>query len=93
MEDLLYVIPSNTPKEKILSDLKAHPEIQFVSLVGLDLARLVLELTQRTAGVLAGARQAGPAEDEERENDQDDPFPALHVERHCNSLLGVRGEV
>ena len=38
MEDLLYVIPSNTPKEKILSDLKAHPEIQFVSLVGIDLA-------------------------------------------------------
>ncbi len=38
MEDLLYVIPANTPKEQILSDLKAHPEIKFVSLVGIDLA-------------------------------------------------------
>jgi len=38
MEELLYVIPANTPKEQILSDLKAHPEIKFVSLVGIDLA-------------------------------------------------------
>lgn len=38
MEDLLYVIPANTPKDKVLSLLKSHPEIQFVSLVGIDLA-------------------------------------------------------
>ncbi len=38
MEDLLYVIPANSSKEDILSALKAHPEIKFVSLVGIDLA-------------------------------------------------------
>ena len=38
MEDLLYVIPANTPKEKILESLREHPEIKFVSLVGVDLA-------------------------------------------------------
>lgn len=38
MEDLLYVIPAHTPKDKVLSLLKSHPEIQFVSLVGIDLA-------------------------------------------------------
>ena len=38
MEDLLYKIPAETPKEKILAMLKEHPEIKFVSLVGIDLA-------------------------------------------------------
>lgn len=38
MADLLYVIKANTPKEEILEALKAHPEIKFVSLVGIDLA-------------------------------------------------------
>ena len=38
MDDLLYVIPANTPKDKIASMLKSHPEIKFVSLVGIDLA-------------------------------------------------------
>ena len=38
MEELLYVIPAGSPKEKILEMLKAHPEIKFVSLVGIDLA-------------------------------------------------------
>ena len=38
MEDLLYVIPAGTDKEKILSMLKEHSEIKFVSLVGIDLA-------------------------------------------------------
>ena len=38
MDDLLYVIPANTPKKKILEMLKSHPEIKFVSLVGIDLA-------------------------------------------------------
>lgn len=38
MTELLYVIKANTPKEEILATLKAHPEIKFVSLVGIDLA-------------------------------------------------------
>ncbi len=38
MEDLLYVIPANSSKEDVLSTLKDHPEIKFVSLVGVDLA-------------------------------------------------------
>ena len=38
MDDLLYVIPAKTPKNKIASMLKSHPEIKFVSLVGIDLA-------------------------------------------------------
>jgi glutamine synthetase len=38
MTDLLYVIPANSSKETILDTLKAHPEIKFVSLVGIDLA-------------------------------------------------------
>ena len=38
MEDLLYVIPANSSKEDIIASLKAHPEIKFVSLVGVDLA-------------------------------------------------------
>ena len=37
-EDLLYVIPANSKKEDILKALKDHPEIKFVSLVGVDLA-------------------------------------------------------
>lgn len=38
MNDLIYVIPANTAKEDIIKTLKAHPEIKFVSLVGIDLA-------------------------------------------------------
>ncbi|MCH3958560.1 MAG: glutamine synthetase [Selenomonas sp.] len=38
MEDLLYVIPANSSKEDVLKSLKAHPEIKFVSLVGVDMA-------------------------------------------------------
>ena len=38
MDDLLFVIPANSKKEDILSKLKEHPEIKFVSLVGIDLA-------------------------------------------------------
>lgn len=38
MSDLLYVIPANSPKEEIVKTLQAHPEIKFVSLVGIDLA-------------------------------------------------------
>ena len=36
MEDLLYVIPANSKKEAIVEMLEAHPEIKFVSLVGID---------------------------------------------------------
>ena len=38
MNDLLYVIPANSKKEDIIATLKQHPEIKFVSLVGIDLA-------------------------------------------------------
>ncbi len=38
MSDLLYVIPANSPKEEIVKMLNEHPEIKFVSLVGIDLA-------------------------------------------------------
>ena len=38
MEDLLYVIPANSSKEEVLELVKSHPEIKFVSLVGIDLA-------------------------------------------------------
>ena len=38
MNDLLYVIPANFTKEDIIATLKQHPEIKFVSLVGIDLA-------------------------------------------------------
>ncbi len=38
MEDLLYVIPANSSKEDVLATLKDHPEIKFVSIVGVDLA-------------------------------------------------------
>ena len=38
MDELLYVIPANSKKEEILNTLKAHPEIKFVSLVGIDMA-------------------------------------------------------
>lgn len=38
MNDLLYVIPANSTKEDIIATLKQHPEIKFVSLVGVDLA-------------------------------------------------------
>ena len=38
MDELLYVIPANSEKEEILNTLKAHPEIKFVSLVGIDMA-------------------------------------------------------
>ena len=38
MKDLLYTIKANTPKDEILRQLKEHPEIKFVSLMGIDLA-------------------------------------------------------
>lgn len=38
MKNLLYKINANTPKQEIINQLKAHPEIKFVSLVGIDLA-------------------------------------------------------
>ena len=38
MEDLLYVIPAGTEKKEILAMLQQHPEIKFVSLVGIDLS-------------------------------------------------------
>ena len=38
MANLLYTIKANTPKEEIIEQLKDHPEIKFVSLVGIDLA-------------------------------------------------------
>ena len=38
-KDLLYYIPTGEfGKEGVLSLLKTHPEIRFVSLVGIDLA-------------------------------------------------------
>lgn len=38
MAGLLYTIKANTPKEEIIKQLRDHPEIKFVSLVGIDLA-------------------------------------------------------
>lgn len=38
MNGLLYTIKANTPKEEIVRLLNEHPEIKFVSLVGIDLA-------------------------------------------------------
>ncbi|MBR1646539.1 MAG: glutamine synthetase [Selenomonadaceae bacterium] len=38
MKNLLYTIKANTPKDEIIRQLKEHPEIKFVSLVGIDLA-------------------------------------------------------
>ena len=38
MDELLYVIPANSKKEDILKSLQEHPEIKFVSLVGIDMA-------------------------------------------------------
>jgi len=38
MKNLLYTIKANTPKEEIIKQLREHPEIKFVSLVGIDLA-------------------------------------------------------
>ncbi len=38
MKNLLYTIKVKTPKEEIIKQLREHPEIKFVSLVGIDLA-------------------------------------------------------
>lgn len=38
MNDLLYVIPAGTAKADVIRLLEEHPEIKFVSLVGIDLA-------------------------------------------------------
>ena len=38
MDELLYVIPAHTPKDDVLKLVKAHSEIKFVSLVGIDMA-------------------------------------------------------
>ena len=37
-DELLYVIPANTAREDVKKTLEAHPEIKFVSLVGIDMA-------------------------------------------------------
>ena len=42
MEDLLYVIPANSEKKDIVAMLEAHPEIKFVSLVGILLMLLLM---------------------------------------------------
>lgn len=38
LDDLLYVIPANSKKEDVKKALEEHPEIKFVSLVGVDMA-------------------------------------------------------
>ena len=38
LDELLYVIPANTAREEVKKALEAHPEIKFVSLVGIDMA-------------------------------------------------------
>ncbi len=38
MEEILYKIPANTDKSEIKRLLSAHPEIKFVSLMGVDMA-------------------------------------------------------
>lgn len=38
MAELLYTIKANTSKEEIIKQLREHPEIKFVSLMGIDLA-------------------------------------------------------
>ena len=38
MAELLYTIKANTSKEEIIKLLREHPEIKFVSLMGIDLA-------------------------------------------------------
>ena len=38
MAELLYTIKANTPREEIIRQLREHPEIKFVSLIGIDLA-------------------------------------------------------
>ena len=38
MNELLYKIPANTPREEVIRQLEAHPEVRFVSLVGIDMA-------------------------------------------------------
>ena len=38
MADLLYTIKANTPREEIVKQLREHPEIKFVSMVGIDMA-------------------------------------------------------
>ena len=38
LEELLYVIPAHTDRAEVKKMLEAHPEIKFVSLVGVDMA-------------------------------------------------------
>ena len=38
MNELLYKIPADTPREEIIRTLREHPEVRFVSLVGIDMA-------------------------------------------------------
>ena len=38
MADLLYTIKANTPRDQIAKLLREHPEIKFVSLIGIDMA-------------------------------------------------------
>ena len=38
MNELLYKIPAATPREEVIKTLREHPEVCFVSLVGIDMA-------------------------------------------------------
>ena len=38
MAELLYTIKANTPRDEIIKQLREHPEIKFVSLIGIDMA-------------------------------------------------------
>ena len=38
MNELLYKIPADTPREEVIKMLREHPEVCFVSLVGIDMA-------------------------------------------------------
>ena len=38
MNELLYKIPADTPREEVIKTLREHPEVCFVSLVGIDMA-------------------------------------------------------
>ena len=38
MVELLYTIKANTPRDEIIKQLREHPEIKFVSLIGIDMA-------------------------------------------------------
>lgn len=65
--DLLYYIPSGEfGKEGVLGLLKTHPEIRFVSLVGIDLAgndtdeKVPIELFLKTTMISSLAQRYRP---------------------------------